>query len=207
MMLKMRKPIVGLLGGPGAGKSAVASCFRELGYGVINADELNHAIMTRSDVIAAIVDVFGEGVIGDNDQIDRRKLGKIVFGDCNSDKLDQLTAIVHPEVFKLTVQESSRFDLNPDICGIVWDIPLLMEVGWQKYCNCLVYINVNDDIRRARLQNIRGWDENMIKSVEKKQILLDKKRQISDYMVENNSDMIDLRMQVSQISPKILQKN
>lgn len=203
-MQEISKPIIGLLGGPGAGKSAVAACFAELGYGVINADELNHQVMARREVILRIKEVFGAEIIGENNQIDRRVLGSIVFGAGNTGKLEQLTGILHPEIFKLVEQRSLAYDQNPEICGIIWDIPLLVEVGWEKNCDYLVFVSVSDEIRRGRLQKNRGWDENLIKSVEKNQILLDKKHQISDYTVENNSDMIDLRLQVSQISPKLL---
>ena len=197
-----RLKIIGILGGPGSGKSTVAELFAELGCGIINADKLNHQVLSRADIIAKIVDIWGDKVVGLDGKIDRGQLGRMVFS--SPGELDKLVSIVHPEIFKLMELQVKEFETSRQVKAIVFDVPLLMEVGWENKCDILVYVKVNDPIRRSRLKKNRHWDDNFIKNVENSQILLDNKEKISDYIVENSSDISDLRLHVERIFPKII---
>lgn len=202
----IKKPLIGLLGGPGSGKSTVAGCFAELGYGVVNADQLNHTVLARPDIVRQLAEIFGTIILDDCGNIDRKALSAIVFSSKDGGNLHKLVDVVHPEVFKLMEAEIAGYEKKQQVCGIVLDIPLLLEVGLEKRCDYLIFVSVEDRIRRRRLVENRNWDENLIKNIENSQIFLDKKREISDYIVENSSDISDLRRQVEEISPKMLQK-
>lgn len=204
-MTILNKPLIGLLGAPGSGKSTVADCFASLGCGVINADKLNHAVLARKDIAIKLADIFGYDILDHNNSIDRKKLSNLVFSGESKESLKKLEAVVHPEIFKLIDSEIVRLGLDQSVPAIVLDIPLLLEVGLDKRCDYLVFISVSDEIRRQRLTQNRGWDENLAKNIEKSQILLDKKRKISDYMLVNNSDTGELLKQVESIFPKIMQ--
>ncbi len=199
-----RKRVIGLLGGPGSGKSSVARVFAELGCGVINADDLNHQVLRMSEIRAKVVQVFGVEVLRADGEIDRKILSQKVFCDDGGAKLKVLTDIVHPEIFKLMKEQIGAYGFDSSVRAIVLDVPLLVEVGWERVCDYLIFVEVDDELRRSRLKINRNWDEKLIKSIENSQILLDKKRKISDYIVENNSDIDDLRKQVEKISPEIV---
>ncbi len=200
MSVKLKK--IGILGGPGSGKSTVAEVFAEQGCGIINADKLNHQVLERDDIIARIVEIWGSQVVGLDGKIDRGILGKVVFSGTNS--LNTLVEIVHPEIFKLMEKQVENFERSGQVKAIIFDVPLLMEVGWENKCDILVFVKVHDCVRRSRLKNTRNWDENFIKNIENSQILLDKKEKISDYIVENSSDISNLRLQIERIFPEML---
>src|SRR5437660_5258713 len=99
---------VGLTGGYATGKSFVARQLASLGCHLIYADELGHRVLEPGgDAYAPVLQLFGPGVLSADGAIDRKKLGSIVFSD--PQKLADLTAIVHPAVYKLEEESLQRF--------------------------------------------------------------------------------------------------
>lgn len=193
----IRKKIIGILGAMGSGKSTVASIFEGLGCGVVQADAISHALLERDDIKRKIADLFGSDILNDAGAVDRKRLGEVVFGD--PDCLQQLTSILHPEVLRIAESKIDFFQENPDIQAIVLDIPLLMEVGWHEKCDVLVYVQARHDLRRDRLEKHRNLDKIQQKKRENLQISLDKKKEIANFIVENNSDVSELAKQVVNI--------
>ena len=95
-----KKPIIGILGGIGSGKSTVAGQFAKLGCKVIDADAIAHELLERTDVIQKVKASFGQAILNSEGKIDRSKLGKIVFGD--PAKISILNEIIHPLVLART---------------------------------------------------------------------------------------------------------
>lgn len=118
--------VIGLTGGIGSGKSTVSRFLRELGAVVIDTDALWHeALEPGKDVWRQVVAVFGEGILGPDREIDRRKLGAIVFGDARA--RDRLDRIMHPwmyEAVRARLEEYRR----QGVAVVVLEIPLLVEV-------------------------------------------------------------------------------
>ncbi len=116
--------IVGLTGGIGAGKSTVANMFAQLGALVVDADQLSReAIEPGTSGFDEVVATFGEGILTEG-EIDRQKLGQIVFKDATERK--KLEAIIHPRVQAALAQKIKA--LSPgDV--LVYEIPLLVETG------------------------------------------------------------------------------
>ena len=79
------------------------------------------------------------------------------------------------------------------------DVPLLMEVGWHVRCDFLIYVETREDIRHQRLERCRNLDKNQQKKRENLQISLDKKKEVANFIIENNSDVSDLAKQVEKI--------
>jgi dephospho-CoA kinase len=116
--------IVGLTGGIGAGKSTVANMFAQLGALTIDADQLaRQAIEKGSPGFNEVISTFGEEILSDG-EIDRQRLGSIVFKD--SSKRKELESIIHPRVQEALAQKIKS--LSPgDI--LIYEIPLLVETG------------------------------------------------------------------------------
>ncbi|CAB4546314.1 MAG: dephospho-CoA kinase [Actinobacteria bacterium] len=145
--------IVGLTGGIGAGKSTVANMFAQLGALTIDADQLaRQAIEPGSSGFDEVVAAFGEEIVADGD-IDRQKLGKIVFKDAAKRK--QLEAIVHPRVQEALAAKIKT--LSPgDI--LIYEIPLLVESGAADRFDYIITVESDIENRLDRLFE-RGLDE------------------------------------------------
>jgi dephospho-CoA kinase len=189
-----KKPIIGILGGIGSGKSTVASELGKLGCKVIDADKIGHKALDKKDVRQKIIGLFGEGILGPSGRIDRRKLSDIVFAD--ADKLLSLNRMIHPVILKRTEELIKRYSRQNQVKAIVLDMPLLVEVGWAKRCDKLIFVGCKHRLRVDRAKKM-GFDENQIKIREKFQISLDNKVDIADNRIDNNSDFTALVRQVT----------
>jgi dephospho-CoA kinase len=189
-----KKPIIGILGGIGSGKSTVASELRKLGCEVIDADKIAHKALDRKRIKRKIIGLFGETILGPSGRIDRKKLSDIVFAD--ADKLSSLNKIIHPLVLRRTEELIERFRCQDQVKAIVLDMPLLVEVGWAKRCDKLIFVDCKRRLRVNRARKM-GFDENQIKIREKFQISLDKKASMADNLINNNSDFTALVRQIT----------
>ena len=144
-----KKPVIGILGGIGSGKSTVAAAFGAAGGAVIDADAITHSLLEREDVRARLIDVLGAGILDSNGLIDRAVLAQVAFGQ--SETLKFLTDVLHPLVLERTETLIEAYQADPNIRGIVLDMPLLLEVGWEKKCDFLVFVDCGEEKRRCRI--------------------------------------------------------
>jgi len=193
----LKKPIIGIVGGIGSGKSTVAAAFGAAGGAVIDADAIAHTLLLREDVRARLIDTLGAGILGSNGLIDRAVLAKVAFGQPETLKL--LTDVLHPLVLERTEALIEEYQAASDVEGIVLDMPLLLEVGWEKKCDFLIFVDCCEKKRRLRIKKNAKIDIEQLKIRENFQISLDKKRQKAHYRVTNNSDKSDVAEQVAQI--------
>lgn len=195
------KPIIGLTGGPGSGKSTVAKLFAELGCAVIDADCLSHAALQMDDVKEEIRSRWGGEVFDSAGQIVRSELGRIVFADPSA--LRHLETIIHPLVHRGRASERELHQANPDIVAIVEDCPLLLESGLDEHCDSVVFVETSDAIRLKRVQDSRGWDAKELRKRDQQQISLDTKRQSADYVISNDQDLAQVKEQVRHVLQNI----
>jgi dephospho-CoA kinase len=192
-----RKPLIGILGGIGSGKSTVAAEFAKLGCEVIDADKIAHELLDQPEVRQQIVGLCGEGIWDSAGKIDRQKLANIVFAD--AERLSSLDKIIHPLVLKRAEELIGLYKHRGRVKAIVLDMPLLVEVGWDKRCDKLIFVDCRRQIRIDRMKKMGVFDENQIKIRENFQISLDKKARLADNTVDNNSDFLALVKQVANI--------
>ncbi len=104
------KIIIGLTGGSGCGKSIVAKAGTDLGFVHIDTDILGHNIILKPNkAYYEIIEAFGSGILKPDGEIDRKKLGKIVFSD--SDKLNKLCSITHPQIVERVKDMLGKFSI------------------------------------------------------------------------------------------------
>ena len=204
MGVKRDKKIIGLLGGMCAGKTTAAKEFAKLGCAVINADEITHQLLDEKDVRSKIVKVFGKEILDEKGTIDRHQLANRVFGD--KDKLSKLTGVLHPKVMAKVEELIARFEKVPAARAIVLDIPLLLEVGWEKKCDYVIFIDCKPQIRLERAKKMGIFDADQLKIRENLQISLDKKKLIADNVINNNSDISGLSKQIACLFSSIMDK-
>ena len=189
------KPIIGILGGVASGKSTVAAEFAKLGCKIVDADKIAHQLLERKDVKDEVVSVFGGDILDSVGNIDREKLGDIVFAD--GDKLSVLNEIIHPLVLARVERLIEQYDGENQVKAIVLDMPLLMEVGWAQRCDRLIFVDCRRELRVDRAKKIGIISKNQLKIRENFQISLDSKAAIADNTVDNNSDFSGLAKQVA----------
>ena len=199
-----KKPVIGILGGMYSGKSTVAAELAKLGCAVIDADSISHQLLEEKDVLKKIVRVFGKEVLDDKGKIDRSALANRVFGD--PAKLAALTGILHPLVMARVEQLIAQYDPQPAVRAIALDMPLLVEVGWEKRCDHVIFVDCAPPVRLERAKKTGVFDADQLKIRENLQISLDKKKRIADNIVDNNSDLSGLSKQIACIFSTIVDK-
>lgn len=199
-----KKPIIGLLGAPGSGKTTVADQLQQLGCAVIRADAINHELLRRAEIIEQISQWFGPSVLDSQGFIDRRLLGDVVFSDESA--REKLNSLLHPLVEKEEKTLLASHKQDKEVKAIVLDVPLLLEVGQENWCDALIYVFTDQSVRISRLETSRGWSAKKAKNVENSQLALDTKAKISEYSLCNNSSISDLEIQTAKILSLILEK-
>ena len=194
--MENKKLIIGILGGIGSGKSSVAAEFAKLGCAVIDADRIAHQLIDTERIVRQIREVFGAEVFDADGNIDRAALGERTFE--NSENVAKINDILHPEVLIKCGQLIAEYN-NADIKAIILDLPLLIEVGWDKKCDILIFVDCPESIRAARTEKKARLSKKLLKKRENFQISLDNKLKIAHYTINNHSDLSALADQVVRI--------
>ena len=196
------KPVIGIAGGIGAGKSSIARMFGELGCLVVDSDKQAHAAIEEPEVKAELRAWLGDAVFRADGSVDRKEVGRRVFADAAA--LERLNKLVHPRVARRRDELMLKAFADPEVPAIVWDTPLLFETGLDAACDALVFVNALREIRLERVRAERGWGEAELARREKMQLGLDKKQNRAHYCVENSNDPSASLRQVQRVLSQIL---
>jgi dephospho-CoA kinase len=199
------KPIIGLAGGIGSGKSTVASVLEDLGARIISSDRLNHEELNSPEVLRYLCSWWGQGVLLSDGRANREAIRRIIAAD--SAARTRLEKLVHPRIAARREALMKAYEADPAVRAIVWDSPLLFEAGLAGQCDRIIFVEAPRESRLARVMRDRAWTAEDLDRLEKSQKPLDFKRERADYIVVNNSDMEDLRRQVSDVFSHILSGN
>ena len=194
---RYRKPIVGLAGGLGAGKSVVAKMLGEVGAGVIDSDALSRIELNSPEVKDILRSWWGDEVFAPTGLVDRKKVAAIVFRD--PAQRHRLEALLHPRVAIRRADIMAEFEKQPRIKIVVLDSPLLYETDLDLICDAVVFVDARLELRKQRSEKTRRWSEEEITRREKAQQPLDMKQARADYICSNNSTLAALRNQVESI--------
>ena len=188
------KKVIGLTGSIASGKSTVSTKLKQLGYIVIDCDEINHRILEKNNIgYQGVLAEFGPDILDSDKQIDRKKLGGIIFNDnLLKEKLNQ---ILHPLIKSIVREEIKNID-----DGLVFlDCPLLFETDFHELCDLKVVVYVNMDTQISRLMERDGitFPEALKKIYA--QMSLDDKLALADYVLDNCHSLNDLDWQIKQL--------
>ncbi len=179
---------IGLTGGIASGKSTVSNILRKLGAEIIDADKITHRLMEpKKELWQKIVVEFGDDILLEAGQIDRERLGDIVFSD--STKRRRLEEISHPIIIK---ELRRRMELSSNKI-VIADIPLLIETGMVDLFDqvWLVYVEESIQIERLMRRDEINY-QSAIKKI-KSQMPLIEKRDYADKIIENNRGEEELK--------------
>ncbi|MED3843772.1 dephospho-CoA kinase [Geobacillus stearothermophilus] len=185
---------IGLTGGIASGKSTVSAMMRELGLPVIDADEAARAVVRPGEEsYRQIVAAFGPGILRADGEIDRAKLGAIVFNDEQQRKV--LNAIVHPAVRKKMLAEKEAH-IRSGAKTVVLDIPLLFESGLTHWVDKVLVVYVDDDVQLRRLMARNGFTEEEALARIRSQWPMAEKVKRADAVIDNNGTIEETRRQL-----------
>lgn len=189
--------VIGLTGGIGTGKTHVSRLLEDLGAAVVNADLLGHEVYTpHSEGWHAVVNAFGDRVVAENGEIDRRALGGIVFSD--EESLQRLNAIMHPRIYALAEQRLNALSLEGEKTAVL-EAALLIEAKWTPLVN-EVWVTVSPEADViSRLQQRNNLDEDAARSRIYSQMPQAERVEHADVVIENNGTLEDLSSEVQNL--------
>lgn len=186
--------IVGLTGGMGCGKSTAAALFADHGFTRLDADQVvRDVLLRRDDVIAAVRERCGEGVIGADGQIDRARLGNVVFAD--DEALRWLEGLLHPALLR---HWEAVYAAARDTRFIV-EVPLLFEKGLENRFDFTVCVTTSSALQLRRLEQ-RGVPPGIARQRLAKQLPLARKCELADFVLLNDGSLEFLSEQVSELA-------
>lgn len=200
--MKQTKPIIGVTGGIGSGKSSVARILQSLGAAVIDADELVRDQYRQPEVVAQLRAWWGDAVAPDGRSVDRRAIADIIF--VHDEERVRLENYLYPRLNRAREKLAQRYQGDPSVVAIVLDTPKLYEAGVDAVCDAVVFVDSQRALRVQRVAQSRGWSGEELARRENMQKPLDEKRARADYVIDNNSSLDDLRRAVESALRSIL---
>jgi dephospho-CoA kinase len=198
---RRRAPVVGLVGGIGSGKSQVAAALAKRGGRVVAGDPLGHAALRQPDIRDRVVARWGPGVLDAAGQVDRRKLGAVVFAD--PAERQALEAIVQPWIGRRLREEIRAAQRDPAVAFVVLDAAVMLEAGWESACDLLVYVHAPRATRLQRVAGQRGWSAAEAAARERAQWPLTVKAARADVALDNSGPPADLEPQLDALLARL----
>lgn len=189
------KPLrVGLTGGIASGKSTVAEMLRQLGAVVIDTDQIaREVVQPGSPALQSLRERYGESILDDDGSLRREQLGEIVFASpAEKEWLEQL---LHP-LIKARADELAQQASEQGAAVVVFDVPLLLESGWDKNVDQVWVVYVPTALQRQRLALRDGFSESAVSARLAAQWPIDKKVQQADLVIDNAGTLDQTRRQV-----------
>ena len=203
-------PVIGILGGIGSGKSAVAqelASRRKLA--VIDGDRAGHQALLNPAIKHRLHQRFGDAVFDQKGDVIRSELARRVFGDSRDAQQARadLERIVHPEIRNLLAQqiESARAAGNFD--AVILDAAVLLEAGWHDLCEALVFIDTPEPIRRNRVLSSRNWTAEQFRQRQESQLPLEQKRRAADFVIENAGSLTAAAAELERAVDQVQQRH
>ncbi|RRD61870.1 dephospho-CoA kinase [Leucobacter sp. OH1287] len=191
--------LIALTGGIGSGKSTVLAMFAELGAHVFDADQFaKQAVAPESPGLARVIEAFGSEYLTAAGELDRAKLGSLVFG--SEDAKKQLEKILHPEVQRLSQAAFKRVFAADPHATVVYEIPLLVETGqhegkWDR----IVTLTAPLATRLERLETQRGIDNKTALARIANQASDEERAAVADHVIDTACDLDTLRERVAEV--------
>ncbi|MCZ7648772.1 MAG: dephospho-CoA kinase [Planctomycetota bacterium] len=190
------RPVIGLLGQVCTGKSTVAEAFRRRGAELYEADKLVHELYRRAEVKAEVRKRFGADVFAPDGEVDRKKLGALVFAD--EAKLAELTReVIFPRTGEALDARLRTFRAG-QAPALVLDAPTLLESGRGALCDRLLFVSAPRARREAWARG-RGWEPGELARREGRMLDEQEKRKRCDAVLENGGTLEDVDRRVAEL--------
>ncbi len=200
--MRRKKPLVGVTGIIGSGKSTVSRMFAELGAAVFDADQVAREVTGERDVLEEIARNFGADLIDARGQLNRQALADRVFTD--PARLRVLNAIVHPRVRERMWQFVKKKQADPNVVMILIDAPLIYETDLHKHLDFVIVVAADEETCIRRTMKRSNLNQKKIVERIRNQIPLSEKIKRADFVIDNNGDLAALKNQVEKVFQEII---
>jgi len=189
--------VIGLSGGIGSGKSTVSQFLAELGAVILDADRVGHeALKPDTEVWRELVAAFGQQILTPDGNIDRAKLGDIVFG--NPESLSQLNQIMHPRMYD-TVKAQLEEYRRQGVDVVVLEAPLLIEAGWTSLVDEIWVTVASEATVLRRLKERMGLSESESLARIHSQLSSDERIGQANVVINTDCSLDELRVRVGEL--------
>ncbi len=193
--------LIGLTGGIASGKTTVRKMFERMGAYTLDADELSHKALHQEDVYQKLLKHFGNVILNESGEIDRKKLGQIVIN--NRQELRFLESVVHPKVAEMREAFIENVRKKDRDAVIVYDVPLLYEKKMENMFDVVIVVYID---RETQIKRIMERDEISEEEAEKRlklQMDIEEKKKRAQIVIDNRGTKDDTFKQVKNIWSKI----
>lgn len=193
---------VGLTGGIASGKSTVAQIFNSKGIPVLDADQISRDLVNAgSQTLSEIVMEFGDSVLDKSGNLNRTKLGEIIFSDPVQREI--LNDIMHPKIQKEQKNWLKKKRMEGESKIAVIEAALMIESGGYENFDFIVVVKCSEKNQYERLEKRNNLLENSIKARLNSQMSMEKKTQYADWVLDNSGDLDFIKSQVSLLVNKL----
>ncbi len=193
--------VIGLTGGIGSGKSTVSRFLAELGAVIIDADRVGHeAFKPDTGVWREVVGVFGRQILAPGGDIDRKKLGEIVFG--NAELLARLNQIMHPRMYDMIKAQLGEYRRR-GVEVVVLEAPLLLEAGWISLVDEVWVTVAAEPAVLRRLQERAGLSQEELLARIRSQLSSEERIKRADVVINTDCNLDEVRARVRELWEKI----
>lgn len=189
--------VIGVTGGVGAGKSAILSYLEDV-YGayVVLADQIANKIKEPGEICCQpIVELLGQSVLQEGGSINRKKMGQMIFSD--PVLLKKVNEIIHPAVKQYIIEQIEKKQ-SVGTALFVIEAALLLEDNYDAICDEVWYIYTSEEVRRERLKESRGYSDDYITNIIKKQLSEAVFLSRCDVVIDNSGSLEYTRQQIDQ---------
>jgi len=190
--------IIGITGNFGTGKTTVSKMLAELGAVTISADELGHEFLQpNTQTYTKILAAFGKSILKPDGEIDRSKLGRLVFADAAA--LKKLNQIMHPRIYEIVRQKITEESQKSGVQVVVIEAALLIEAGWIPLLDQLWVTIAPEATIVRRLKSSRGLSEEQVLARLHTQMPQEEKAKQANVVIDTDCPIDELRSKVSEL--------
>lgn len=194
--------VIGLTGGTGSGKSVVSKSLAEAGAVIVDADQIAHEIILKGEpAYQEIIAYYGTGILDEDGNIIRKKLGEIVFND--EEKLAFLNQCTHKYICAEVDRQIAAAKEAGTAIAIILDAPLLLEAGLEQVCDWVWVVYADPEVRAQRVMARDGVTYELAKARIANQKSWEEYKQAADTVIDNSKDLAYLQGQLSELLKKI----
>ena len=187
--------VIGLTGGTGSGKSVVSKGLAAAGAVIVDADKIAHEIILKGEpAYHEIVEYYGTGILDEEGNIIRKKLGEIVFND--KEKLAFLNQCTHKYITAEVKRQISVAKEEGIATAIVVDAPLLLEAKLETVCDLVWVVYADPEVRAQRVMARDGITYELAKARIANQKSWEEYKACADHVIDNSKDLDHLQTQL-----------